>query len=45
MRKYWASEAMVLGYWMNEECIVLKEEVMVKGAQCFQIGSTRTMAR
>jgi hypothetical protein len=41
LRKYWVPEAMVLGYWVTKEGIVLQEEViqylntMVKGTQYF----------
>jgi hypothetical protein len=40
-RKYWVPEAMVLGYWVTEECILLQGEViqypntMAEGTQYF----------
>jgi hypothetical protein len=39
LRKYWVSEAMVLGQWVTEECILLQKKViqnpntMAKGTQ------------
>jgi hypothetical protein len=41
LRKYCVPEAVVLGYWVTEECIVLQEEViqypntMAEGTQYF----------